>query len=48
MAPMQPVDLQAFPQGAHERFMRLAIEQARRQPGLSLRRGDRAGRPTCS
>ena len=35
MAPVQqPVDLQAIPPATHERFMRLAIEQARRNPAF--------------
>jgi len=35
MAPVQqPVDLQVIPPATHERFMRLAIEQARRNPAF--------------
>ena len=34
MAPAQPIDLHAIPMATHERFMRLAIEQARRNPAF--------------
>ena len=43
MAPVQPIDLEAIPMATHERFMRLAIEQARRNPAFPVRCGDRAG-----
>jgi tRNA(adenine34) deaminase len=34
MAPAPPIDLPAIPMATHERFMRLAIEQARRNPAF--------------
>lgn len=34
MAPAQPIDLQAIPIATHERFMRLAVQQARRNPAF--------------
>lgn len=34
MAPSRPIDLDAIPPETHERFMRLAIEQARKNPAF--------------
>ena len=34
MAPARPIDLGAIPKATHERFMRLAIEQARQNPAF--------------
>jgi tRNA(adenine34) deaminase len=34
MPPAQPIDLKAVPAATHERYMRLAIEQARRNPAF--------------
>ena len=36
MAPAKPIDLHAIPMATHERFMRLAIEQARRNLAFSF------------
>ena len=34
MPPVQPIDLKAIPMATHERFMRLAIEEARANPAF--------------